>query len=150
MKAVIRPFDMPGTEHADRAGTMPERTPVSPMGGGTSRRCGESFGVRPALALAPAALPAADVNVGGELKPRVRVYCGRCNGETAVRGYIEEAKVALRAKGWKLGDTPYGHLCPTCNNAAALVAAAEAARASDARPVVSRTPLGHSPRRIEA
>jgi hypothetical protein len=33
---------------------------------------------------------------------------------------------------------------------AALVAAAEAARASDARPVVSRTPLGHSPRRIKA
>ena len=34
--------------------------------------------------------------------------------------------------------------------ASAEVAAAEAARASDARPVVSRTPLGHSPRRIEA
>ncbi len=32
-----------------------------------SRRCGESIGNRIVAALAPAALPAADINVGGEL-----------------------------------------------------------------------------------
>jgi flagellar protein FliO/FliZ len=46
---------------------MPERTSAQPMTRRASRRCGESIGNRIVAALAPAALPAADINVGGEL-----------------------------------------------------------------------------------
>lgn len=70
------------------------------------------------------------------LRPTTTLVCGRCPAKGSVNAYVADAPPLLRKRGWVVGAAPYGHLCPRCNNAAAL-----AAPASDAKPMVT-TPVG--------
>lgn len=68
--------------------------------------------------LSETAYTRSDGSVGGICNIR----CGRCARQTSCRAFAAEAPAILRQRGWLVADEPYGHRCPSCNNAAALAA----------------------------